>query len=87
MKGIYLLLGSNLGQSMEMLQVARNHISMKAGDIVNSSSVYQTKAWGIEDQPDFLNQVLEIESSLAPHDLLTALLQIEAEMGRKRYQK
>ncbi len=87
MKGIYLLLGSNLGDSKEVLNTAINHLNESVGRIVKTSSVYKTKAWGIEDQPDFLNQVLEIETNLKPQDLLEQILNIEKEMGRIRYQK
>jgi len=87
MKGIYLLLGSNLGNSLEMLEIARKQIAYHIGEIVIQSSIYQTKAWGIENQPEFLNQVLEVDSSLSPIDLLAILLRIEVDMGRKRYQK
>jgi 2-amino-4-hydroxy-6-hydroxymethyldihydropteridine diphosphokinase len=49
-----------------------------------SSSVYRTKAWGIEDQPDFLNQVLEVESDLSAMEILKIILEIEQSLGRKR---
>ena len=87
MKGVYLLLGSNIGDSAEMLNTAVDHIRASVGKVINSSSVYQTKAWGIEDQPDFLNQVLEVDTHLKPHALLKQILQIEKDMGRIRYQK
>lgn len=87
MKGIFLLLGSNLGDSEKVLSTARTHIQASAGKIIRSSAIYKTKAWGISEQPDFLNQVIEIESSLQPEDLMDVLLNIEKEMGRVRYKK
>lgn len=51
------------------------------------SRFYATKAWGIENQPDFANAVMEIKTELSPHDLLRALQKIELEMGRKRTEK
>jgi len=87
MKGIYLLLGSNLGNRNEMLSTAQEHIERQIGVVIKTSSVYQTKAWGIENQADFLNQVLEIETDLSPKNVLDQILQIEKEMGRIRYQK
>jgi 2-amino-4-hydroxy-6-hydroxymethyldihydropteridine diphosphokinase len=51
------------------------------------SSCYETAAWGIEEQPDFLNQVLEIETTMDPASLLDTLLEIEREMGRIRGEK
>ena len=59
MKGIYLLLGSNLGDRQSLLLSAIKHIEERIGKIVQASSIYSTKAWGMEDQPDFLNQVIE----------------------------
>jgi len=87
MKGIYLLLGSNLGDREEMLDTARRLIKKWIGPIVNCSFIYETEAWGIEDQPDFLNQALEIETKLKPGEVLDLISKIEKEMGRKRYQK
>lgn len=84
MKGIYLLLGSNLGDSQAMLKRAVDLIDHRVGKIVNSSSTYATKAWGIEDQPDFLNQVVEIECELLPKSLLLKINDIEKTLGRKR---
>ena len=87
MKGIYLLLGSNLGDSRGMLKRAVELIESKLGCIVDRSSIYKTKAWGVENQPDFLNQVVEIESSLTPEELLKEINQIEEHLGRVRYVK
>ena len=84
MKGIYLLLGSNLGDSKTMLTMALELVDHRIGKIINSSSIYATKAWGIEDQPDFLNQVLEIECALSPQSLLQKINEIEEALGRKR---
>lgn len=87
MKGIYLLLGSNLGDSQAMLKRAADLIDHRVGKIINSSSTYATKAWGIENQPDFLNQVVEIECELLPKSLLINVNHIEKALGRKRLVK
>lgn len=84
MKGIYLLLGSNLGNSRKILKRAIIEIENDIGDIVTSSSVYKTKAWGVENQPDFLNQVVEIKSSLSPQIILKKANSIEEKLGRVR---
>ncbi|MEX2232823.1 MAG: 2-amino-4-hydroxy-6-hydroxymethyldihydropteridine diphosphokinase [Cyclobacteriaceae bacterium] len=86
-KGIFLLLGSNQGQPAENLARASERIEKDAGKILTRSSVYKSAAWGIEDQPDFYNQVLEIESPHSPELLLEKLLDIEKEMGRIRLRK
>lgn len=84
MKGIFLLLGSNLGDRHAMLEKASTLIREQIGRILQMSSVYSTRAWGIEDQPDFLNQVLEIESNLAPEVILQKANVIEEQLGRVR---
>ena len=84
MKGIYLLLGSNLGNREQILDKARILVNNRIGRVITSSSIYATKAWGIEDQPDFLNQVIEIDSHAAPEKVLALACDIEANLGRKR---
>jgi 2-amino-4-hydroxy-6-hydroxymethyldihydropteridine diphosphokinase len=84
---IYLLLGTNLGDRLQNLLVARNLIEITAGKIITESSIYETAAWGETDQPKFLNQVVEIDSDLHPHELLQELMNIESAMGRIRERK
>ena len=81
---IFLLLGSNLGERVAILQQARQMIAEKAGTILAESAIYETEPWGLLDQPAFLNQVIEIDSVLKPQELLNTLLQIEQELGRIR---
>lgn len=83
-KNGYLLLGSNLGDRRENLLFARGHIADKAGEILLSSKIYETAAWGKTDQPAFLNQVVAIRTTLDPRTLLNTLLGIENIMGRER---
>ncbi|MGZ5286911.1 MAG: 2-amino-4-hydroxy-6-hydroxymethyldihydropteridine diphosphokinase, partial [Flavisolibacter sp.] len=77
----------NMGERMENLAKARTAISMQCGHIVNKSSVYETAAWGREDQPPFLNQVMVVETELQPGELLQAILIIERSLGRTREKK
>ena len=51
--------------------------------VLRASSVYQTQPWGVEDQPDFLNCVLEVSIRLSPPELLEYIKEIEESMGRK----
>ena len=85
--GIFLLLGSNQGQPAANLREAAENIQRDAGNITARSSLYQSAAWGVEDQPDFCNQVLKISSPHSPEILLEKLLGIERKMGRVRDQK
>lgn len=84
---VFLLLGSNLGDRLQVLAAAREAIADQAGSIVNQSAIYETAPWGITDQPAFLNQVLEITTSLLPEDLLRIILNIEHDLGRVRYER
>jgi 2-amino-4-hydroxy-6-hydroxymethyldihydropteridine diphosphokinase len=85
--GIFLLLGSNQGDPLQNLRKAAREIDERAGKIIRRSSCYKTAAWGISEQPEFYNQVLEIASVRRPELLLEELLLIEQEMGRVRVQK
>lgn len=80
----YLLIGGNLGDRLNNLSTAINRINQTCGSIQKVSSVYETAAWGITEQPHFLNQVIVLNTSLQPTELMQQLLHIEEEMGRKR---
>lgn len=84
--GIFLLLGSNQGDPQANLSEAIEKIGKEA-TIVNRSSLYASAAWGVESQPDFCNQVLEVSSSDAPGILLEKLQAIELQMGRTRVER
>lgn len=80
----YLLTGSNLGERINYLDKAAQLIQQQCGAIVASSSFYQTAAWGFIEQPDFYNQALALQTTLAPEILMQTLLDIEQTIGRKR---
>lgn len=79
-----MLLGSNLGDRLAYLQGAQNSLTETVGKLLQKSAVYETAAWGLEDQAAFLNQVLQISTELSPIDLLTQINLIEKELGRVR---
>lgn len=87
MNGIYLLLGSNMGNRLEQLKAASTLLSERAITILDESSIYETAPWGKANQPWFLNVVLKVETLLSPEDLLKEVLDIEQEMGRVRVEK
>lgn len=87
MSGIYLLLGTNLGDRAANLAAARQGIGQLGIEIVQESGVYETAAWGKEDQAAFYNQVVHAHSTLAPAGLLSHLLELELQLGRKRLEK
>ncbi len=83
----FLLLGSNQGNRIKHLNDATDKINQLIGSVKKKSSIYQTAAWGKTDQPDFLNQVLMVNSSFEPQQVLKIIHSIELEMGRKRTAK
>lgn len=87
MNGVYLLLGTNLGERLSNLSLACRLLSEGGCMIEAKSRVYETAAWGITEQPSFLNQVLKADTTLSPEDLLALLLRTEQEMGRIRHVK
>lgn len=84
MNTAYILLGSNEGDRLQHLTNALNFIQQEAGNIVKTSAVYTTLAWGYTEQPDFLNQVICIDTSLSAQQLLQTLLSVEKKLGRIR---
>lgn len=84
MKEVYLLIGGNIGDRSFFLERATSLINAHCGQLIRCSAIYETAAWGKEDQPAFLNQVLVIMSSLPPSSLMSAILDIEQRMGRMR---
>ncbi|MFK7908684.1 MAG: 2-amino-4-hydroxy-6-hydroxymethyldihydropteridine diphosphokinase [Chitinophagales bacterium] len=87
MNKVYLLIGGNLEARFLNLEKARILIGQKIGEVQEISSIYETVAWGVEDQPDFLNQVIVVLTGLEPLDLLGVIHTIEEELERKRIQK
>ena len=85
--GIFLLLGSNVGNRAKNLLDALERISSQAGRITRHSKVYETAPWGKTDQSAFYNQVVTIDTELSPHALLRKILQIESDMGRIRSER
>lgn len=84
MKEVYILLGSNRGDRQHFISSAAEMIGDMVGKIVNISCLYESQPWGFEDPVPFLNQVAEVETLLAPADLLDRLLTIEVKLGRIR---
>ncbi|MEI6765288.1 MAG: 2-amino-4-hydroxy-6-hydroxymethyldihydropteridine diphosphokinase [Bacteroidota bacterium] len=80
----YLLLGSNLGNSLNILKKAIEMISREAGAPKAFSSVYETAPWGDVSGNNFYNCVVLIDTKLEPQALLEVLLRIESELGRVR---
>jgi 2-amino-4-hydroxy-6-hydroxymethyldihydropteridine diphosphokinase len=81
----YIGLGGNLGVAAERLLSARQSIAMTEGiSEIAFSSLYRSTPMGPSDQPDYVNAVMGVATSLSPHDLLRALQEIELAYGRVR---
>ena len=81
---VYLLLGGNLGDRKMLIANAEDELRKQIGDIVLKSSLYETKAWGKEQQPNFLNKALGINTKLNAFEILKIIQNIEVKLGRKR---
>jgi 2-amino-4-hydroxy-6-hydroxymethyldihydropteridine diphosphokinase len=84
MNKIYLLLGSNIGNSKASLAKAIKQIVKNIGPVIRQSGLYSTAAWGNIKQPDFLNQVIIVETELHAAETMQTILTIEKKMGRVR---
>lgn len=82
---VFVALGANLGDPLKQAQDAI--VAIKQIDqtkVTNISPFYRSKPLGPQDQPDYLNAVIELETSLTPIALLKALQMIEIKLGRTR---
>lgn len=84
MNAAYLCLGGNIGDREAFLREAGRQIGERAGAVRQTSSLYETEAWGVSGQQAYLNCCMAIETTLAPEALLGVLLEIEQELGRTR---
>jgi 2-amino-4-hydroxy-6-hydroxymethyldihydropteridine diphosphokinase len=80
----YLALGSNLGDREANLLKALEWLETADAQIARRSSLYETEPQELREQPWFLNQVVEIGTTLSPLELLARIREIERELGRKR---
>lgn len=84
---VFIALGSNLGNPVQQIDTAILAIaSHDAIERIKLGKIYQSKPHGPQGQPDFLNTVLEIRTTLSPEYLLAFLHRIEAEQNRERLQ-
>lgn len=81
---LYLLLGSNLGNSLQTLSYARREITHRIGPIEKASHIYNSPAWGFSSDNIFYNQALKVHTNLAPFATMQEILKIEEDLGRTR---
>ena len=81
---VFLSLGSNLGEREKLLAQARKILAQTEGIKIQAlSQIIDNPALLYEEQPNFLNQVIQLESTLGPWELLKKLKSIESQLGRK----
>jgi 2-amino-4-hydroxy-6-hydroxymethyldihydropteridine diphosphokinase len=81
---LYILLGGNLGDKQLIFSETRKQLARQLGAISCQSAIYETEPWGFESADMFWNQALEIETELAPEEILVRSHNIEHELGRIR---
>ncbi len=87
MAKIFLHTGSNIGDRKGNLDTANRMVSEVVGTITRYSNIYETAAWGLKDQDDFLNQAIEVDTELSPEEVLREIQFIEKAMGRVKIKK
>lgn len=82
---VYLSLGGNIGDKRAYLQEAVRLLDkIEKSQVLEISSLYETAAWGLEDQDDFYNIVVLLETELEPLELLDKTQEIENGLDRER---
>lgn len=84
MNEVFLILGSNLGEKESLLDKAIDLVSVRAGIVKATSSIYETEPWGTIEPLPYLNRVIKIQTEFDSFSLLKVILKIEKELGRKR---
>lgn len=85
MNTAYIALGANIGDPVATVRAAFAALAgLPASRVLRASSLYRTAPVGLRHQPDFINAVAALGTTLEPEPLLDALLAIEANFGRRR---
>lgn len=88
MNTAYIALGANIGDPAATVRAAFAALSGLPGtSLTAASSLYRTAPVGLANQPDFINAVARVETTLEPRALLQALLALEADFGRVRLER
>lgn len=85
MISVYIGIGSNLGDPIAQVKLAVKALEQLNGiSLVSCSSLYASPPMGPQDQPDYINAVAELTTTLPAHDLLDLLQAVEQQQGRIR---
>lgn len=80
----FLCLGGNMGDRLANLSQAKELMCEERLQITDQSNIYETRAWGSKNSPDYYNQCVKIETELDAESLMKVLLDIEKRLGRVR---
>jgi len=86
-RNAYLAIGSNLGNKINYVDVAKLELETKNIKILKSSSKYISESWPDNSMPSYINIVIKIKTSLLPLELLEVCNLIESKLGRIRTKK
>lgn len=84
MNQVFLGLGTNVGDKMYQINEAIVQLSKVMGKVTAQSSIYASQPWGLTEQDDFLNAVVQMETTLNVEEVLQKIQIIEHNMGRDR---
>tara|TARA_B100000900_G_scaffold25491_1_gene19800 strand:- start:4719 stop:5216 length:498 start_codon:yes stop_codon:yes gene_type:complete len=84
---VFLQLGSNIGDRVYYLNLAKRFIIDEVGSVLNESRIYESAPWGVINQDHYLNEIIEVNTVDDPHTVLKKILNIEKKIGRVRKQK
>jgi len=84
MSELVLGIGGNVADRLEWLQFTRNSIARQIGEIIKESGIVESAPWGFKTEIWFLNQVLLVDTEMAPEKVIRAIHMIEQEAGRVR---
>jgi len=87
MNTVYILLGSNIGERKSYIAKSMEQIEENIGKIIIESSIFETIPWGNENQNNFLNSVIKINTTLDAFRILKKSQEIENNLGRERVEK
>jgi 2-amino-4-hydroxy-6-hydroxymethyldihydropteridine diphosphokinase len=81
---LILHIGSNIGQKEENLNRCLSLLQLHVGQIIKTSGIYATEAWGVKDQAEFFNQCIQLATLLSPYDVLHTIQKIECIIGKEK---
>lgn len=81
---VWLLLGGNIGNVARAFESACVYMQAEIGLVLRKSHLYESEPWGFEHENNFINQVVELHTSLAAQEVMRACLHIESLLGRVR---